>query len=66
MIIKTSLSNLFRGLEITDQLKESILGKSVTSEGREIGTIIGVSPLTDCITIDVDDSYADELRISRK
>ena len=60
MVCKTSLSNMFRGLPITDDLIRSIPGKPVTDKGKEIGTIIGVNPQADTISIEIDDWYADE------
>lgn len=59
MVCKTSLSSLFRGISITDNLIRSILGKPVTDKGKQIGTIIGVNPETDTISMEIDDWYAD-------
>ena len=60
MVCKTSLSNMFRGISIADDFIYSILGKPVTDKGRQIGTIIGVNPETDTISLEIDDWYADE------
>lgn len=60
MVCKTSLSNLFRGIPITNDLIHSILGKPVTDKGKQIGTIIGVNLKTDTISMEIDDWYADE------
>ena len=60
MICKTSLSNLFRAIPITSYFIRSILGKPVTDEGKQIGTVIGVNLKTDTITMEIDDRYADE------
>jgi hypothetical protein len=51
---------MFRGVPITNELIYSILGKPVTDKGKEIGTIIGVNPDKDTISIEIDDWYADE------
>lgn len=60
MVCKTSLSNMFRDLSITDSFIQSILGKPVTDKGKTIGMIIGVNPETDTIAMEIDDWYADE------
>ena len=60
MVCKTSLSNMFRGLPITYNFIQSILGKPVTDNGKQIGTIIGVNPETDTISMEIDNLYADE------
>lgn len=60
MVCKTSLSNIFRGLPITYDFIQSILGKPVTDKGKQIGTIIGANPETDTISMEIDDWYADE------
>ena len=60
MVCKTSLSGMFRGVQITNELIWSILGKPITDKGRQIGTIIGVNPKDDTISIEIDDLYADK------
>lgn len=60
MVCKVSLSSLFQGMSITDNLVHSILGKPVTYRGKEIGTIIGVNPETYTMSMEIDDWYADE------
>ena len=60
MVCKTSLSNMFRGLSITNDFIYSILGKPVTDKGKQIGAIIGVDLKSDTISMEIDDRYADE------
>ena len=60
MVCKTSLSNMFRGLPITNDFVYSILGKPVTDKGKQIGAIIGVDLKSDTISMEIDDQYADE------
>ena len=60
MVCETSLSNMFRGVMLTDNLIQSILEKPVTYNGRNIGAIIGVNPEADTISMEIDDRYACE------
>ena len=60
MVCKTSLSNMFRGMPLTYDFIQTILGKPVTDKGKRIGAIIGVNPEADTISMEIDDWYADE------
>lgn len=60
MVCKTSLSGMFRGISITNDLIQSILGKPIINKGKNIGTIIGVNPKADTISMEIDDWYAEE------
>lgn len=57
MVCKTSLSSMFRGIPITYDFIQSILGKPVTDNGKQIGVIIGVEPDRDTISMEIDDRY---------
>lgn len=61
MVWKTSFSGLFRDVPITYELIQSILGAPVTDRGKYIGTIIGVNPEADTISIEMDDCYSEQL-----
>ena len=51
---------MFRGISISDEFINNILGKPVTDNGNQIGVIIGANPKTDTIYMEVNDSYKDK------
>ena len=60
MICKTSISNLFRGIPITDDFVLSILGKPVVDNGIQIGIITGACPDTDELYMRIDGVYKEQ------
>ena len=57
MICKTTLSNLFQNMTVTDQFIRSLIGMPITDNGKRIGVIIGTKPETNELYLDIDDCY---------